>query len=658
MDVSRTQAFKIVAPPKTGWPRTSAWLKVWFGGSLGRRFVTMSLALLLVVQLASYLVINSNLQRHAELALPGRLDNGARAMQGLLELRAEMQVASTRLLSADDSFRAAVQSNDRALIAAALADDGARIGAAEVALLGTDLSVIAMPAEQTLDIESRAAMLSRLSRHAATAGSAVEVTMVDGVPRQMVLVPVKLPTLDGWLVACFALDGSVLSDVKKLSALPLTVLSRESTAQEWHVALTHLDTGVASRLAQWHWEEGAEPGTWPSMATVSVEGKQLGVRAVWLTPELGAAVPHPQVLALLSVSIDDAVRPPQSLQFAVMLTTLFGFVAFGLASGWAARRITTPLRSLAEAAEQLGSGGDHRAPVTIIGSHGEVEELALAFEQMRIDLVGTQERIAQSEKMASIGQLAAGVAHEINNPIGFVFSNFGTLQDYLVKLFAMLDAYRAHENTIVATEAGRRLARLREEIELDYLREDIPTLMNESKEGIQRVRKIVQDLKDFSHFDAHREWSWVDLHAGLDSTLNIVNNEIKYRADVVKRYGVLPEVECLSSELNQVFMNLLVNAAQAIDPNRRGTITVSTGASGDEVWVEVADTGCGMSPEVLKRIFDPFFTTKAVGKGTGLGLSLSYGIVKKHGGRTQVTSEVGVGTTFRVYLPVRRSAGT
>lgn len=267
-----------------------------------------------------------------------------------------------------------------------------------------------------------------------------------------------------------------------------------------------------------------------------------------------------------------------------------------------------------------------------------------------------QEKMVQSEKLASIGQLAAGVAHEINNPIGYIFSNFGTLEKYLTDLFRMLAAYEKAEVAIVDPDVAGQLRALREDIELDYLKEDIPTLMSESREGITRVRKIVQDLKDFSRVDGNQEWLWANLNRGVDSTLNIVNNEIKYRAEVIKEYGDIPDVYCLPSELNQVFMNLLVNAAQAIDSDR-GRITVRSGVDGEgaeqQVWVEVSDTGKGMSPEVRSRIFDPFFTTKPVGKGTGLGLSLSYGIVKKHGGRIDVDSTVGQGTTFRVTVPVQ-----
>jgi two-component system, NtrC family, sensor kinase len=272
--------------------------------------------------------------------------------------------------------------------------------------------------------------------------------------------------------------------------------------------------------------------------------------------------------------------------------------------------------------------------------------------RLNAKLKHAQDQLMQSEKLASIGQLAAGVAHEINNPVGYVFSNFGTLEKYLADLFRVLAAYEEAEGLLAASPAGAKLAALRAEIELDYLKEDVPALMNESREGIKRVRKIVQDLKEFSHVDTKQDWEWIDLHVGIDSTLNIVNNEIKYKAEVVKQYGELPEVQCLPSEMNQVFMNLLVNAAHAVDKTR-GTITIRSGTQDERVWIEIEDDGCGIPKENLSRIFDPFFTTKPVGKGTGLGLSLSYGIVQKHGGRLEVDSEPGRGTRFRVTLPVR-----
>ncbi|MDC6169610.1 ATP-binding protein [Paucibacter sp. XJ19-41] len=287
----------------------------------------------------------------------------------------------------------------------------------------------------------------------------------------------------------------------------------------------------------------------------------------------------------------------------------------------------------------------------------ELIALQRANQQLRAlneSLRSAQDQLLQSERLASIGQLAAGVAHEINKPIGYVFSNSGTLQAYLERLFEMLEAYEQAETALADSAVATRLAALRERVELDYLKQDIPMLMGESKEGLSRVRQIVQDLKDFSRVDTNQDWVWASLHQGIDSTLNIVANEIKYRAEVRRAYGDLPDIECLPSELNQVFLNLLVNAAHAIGPER-GLIVVRSGVAGDKVWVEVEDDGCGIAPDHLARVFDPFFTTKPVGRGTGLGLSLAYGIVQKHQGRIDVRSEPGNGSCFRVTLPVRRA---
>ena len=266
-----------------------------------------------------------------------------------------------------------------------------------------------------------------------------------------------------------------------------------------------------------------------------------------------------------------------------------------------------------------------------------------------------ESQLVQSEKLASLGQLAAGVAHEINNPVGFISSNLSTLDGYFNQLQQMLEAYR-HSEEIIASQPQRdQLKALRTTLELDFLKEDIPILIRESKDGIGRVVQIVKDLKNFSRVDNDQTWQFTNLQQGIDSTLNIVASELKYRADVVKHYMPLPDIECLASQLNQVVMNLVINAAQAMGPER-GTITISNGVEGENIWLEVADDGCGIAPETVQKIFDPFFTTKPVGEGTGLGLSLSYGIVKKHRGSISVSSELGKGTTFRVVLPIRQTA--
>jgi two-component system NtrC family sensor kinase len=263
-------------------------------------------------------------------------------------------------------------------------------------------------------------------------------------------------------------------------------------------------------------------------------------------------------------------------------------------------------------------------------------------------------QLLQSEKMASIGQLAAGVAHEINNPIGFVSSNLGTLRGYADALLKVVDAYETLDTALAAHPQLLRYIEEQKQLnELAYVRDDIRTLIAESIEGTTRVRNIVQNLRDFSHVD-QGDWQQTNLHAGLDSTLSVARNEIKHKAKVIKDYGELPLVECLPSQINQVFLNLLVNAAQAITD--QGTITIRTRADDAMVCVAISDTGSGMAPEVLAKVFDPFFTTKPVGQGTGLGLAVSFGIVEQHGGRIEVESTPGAGTTFSVMLPVFRRA--
>jgi PAS domain S-box-containing protein len=310
---------------------------------------------------------------------------------------------------------------------------------------------------------------------------------------------------------------------------------------------------------------------------------------------------------------------------------------------------------------------EHGTPLEVIGSLTDITERkqmeealqAKGVEQQALiaQLRSAHEQLLQSEKMASIGQLAAGIAHEINNPVGFVNSNMGALKNYVDTLLRLLEQYEQAAAGQPALAAP--LAALRAAADLDFLKDDVTDLVRESMDGLKRVKDIVQALKDFSHV-GETVWQVADLHKGLDSTLNIVSNEIKYKARVDKRYGVLPPVTCLASQLNQVFMNLLVNAAHAM--REQGVITIRTGLEAGPggptdhwVWIEIADNGSGIAPEHLHRIFEPFFTTKPVGSGTGLGLSLSYGIVNRHGGRIDVDSTLGVGTRFTVHLPVKQS---
>ena len=304
-------------------------------------------------------------------------------------------------------------------------------------------------------------------------------------------------------------------------------------------------------------------------------------------------------------------------------------------------------RALQHAKAQMEVEIEERKSAHAALEHEKEEQRALIKK-----LEEAHNQLLQSEKLASIGQLAAGVAHEINNPIGFVNSNLGVLKKYVSNLLQIIDLYESGRHFLAADAVLQgRIEQACATADLEFLRNDIETLISESIEGATRVRRIVQDLRDFSRVDS-AEWQSADLHAGLESTLNVVWNEIKFKADVVREFGTLPPVECRLSQVNQVFMNLLVNAAQAIPEH--GTITLRSGCVGDKAWISISDTGQGVPQELMTRIFDPFFTTKPVGTGTGLGLSVSYGIIAKHGGHIDVQSEPGQGATFTVWLPVRR----
>jgi signal transduction histidine kinase len=309
-------------------------------------------------------------------------------------------------------------------------------------------------------------------------------------------------------------------------------------------------------------------------------------------------------------------------------------------------RHTLAEAALRESRDQLEERVRVRTADLYAANERLVQEKELQAELIK-KLGETQSQLLQSERMASIGQLAAGVAHEINNPVGFVNSNIGSLRTYVLGMLDLLAAYE-HAEAELTESTRQEIGQVKKQIDMAFLREDILALLSESDDGLQRVTRIVRDLKNFSHVDK-AELQCANIEEGIESTLRVVWNELKYKAEVVKEFANIPSIYCFPFQLNQVIMNLLVNAGQALES--KGTITIRTGHDASTVWIEVSDTGKGIPKENLSRIFEPFFTTKPVGTGTGLGLSLSFGIVKKHGGSIAVLSDVGVGTTFKVTLP-------
>jgi len=280
------------------------------------------------------------------------------------------------------------------------------------------------------------------------------------------------------------------------------------------------------------------------------------------------------------------------------------------------------------------------------------EQLRTANEELRTayrDLQATQLQLIQREKMASVGQRVAGVAHELNNPIGFISSNVATLADFVQRLRAMLETYQ--ETALPGADRSRVDAR-RQELKIDYALKYLDPMISGIREGAERTRKIVGDLRVFAR-TPDDVWQPVDLHEELDSSLTLLNHLLKDRIAIVRKYGTLGPVECVRSQIDQVFLNVLANAAQAIPG--MGAITIETRREGPMAVIDVVDTGPGMAPETLRRVFDPFFTTKPVGEGTGLGLSISYEIVTKHGGEIRAQSPPAGGAVFTIRLPVARA---
>ncbi len=278
----------------------------------------------------------------------------------------------------------------------------------------------------------------------------------------------------------------------------------------------------------------------------------------------------------------------------------------------------------------------------------DLESRNIELARQKSELERVQGQLIHSEKMASLGQLAAGIAHELNNPAGFIYSNMAVLPQYVSKLQQMLLVY---DNLSLNESDAERILAARTDIDFDHILSDLASIAADSYDGAQRIRDIVQNLRLFSRLD-EAELKQVDLHEGIESTLRLLSQYYTSSHITLKRdYGDIPPVTCYAGQLNQVWMNLLVNAAQSIG-DAQGEVCITTRVEDETISTSISDTGSGIAPEHLNKIFDPFFTTKPVGDGTGLGLSISHGIVVRHGGVLSVESVIDRGATFTVSLPV------
>lgn len=393
--------------------------------------------------------------------------------------------------------------------------------------------------------------------------------------------------------------------------------------------------------------------------TVSLRGEPFGFIT---SPILWGQADFQMALAASKKASNTAIDNLR-VAYYTLLTTMFGVLFLSVIA--ASNVVLRPLSELIEAIQDLHLG--ENIIELPIKSDNEIGQLTTSFndlsrrilsaqralkdkirelEETNNHLKETQGQLVQSAKMASLGQLVAGVAHELNNPIGFIYANMAHLRDYSNKLLALIDA---------TEKSPAELSKLKEEFDLNYIRKDMPKLITSCEEGARRTKEIVIGLRNFSRIE-EKAYHPIDIHQSIDTTLNLLNSEFKNRIEVKKDYGQLPSLVCNHNQINQVLMNILSNAAQAITGS--GTVWITTKAleakdtSPAQISISIQDTGAGVPQELLQKIFDPFFTTKGVGQGTGLGLAISYGIIHAHGGSIHVTSKVGVGTEFTILLPI------
>ena len=365
------------------------------------------------------------------------------------------------------------------------------------------------------------------------------------------------------------------------------------------------------------------------------------------------------------------------------LTLSLVFIIFGFCAAFIlAKNVTGPIIKLVEGADEFSQGNlKYR---TDVKSDDEIGLLAKAFNDMadklsdlynsleqkvldrthdlskiniqlkraNKEIKDTQSMVVHNEKMRSLGQLVAGVAHELNNPINFIYGNLLHLKKYSNDLVAIINKYETIQKQL-PEDKFEEVEKLKQDLEYDFIVEDLELLLKSCYDGAERSKQIIIDLKNFSRLD-EAQIKEVDIHEGIDSALNILESKYKGRVTINKQYGMIPNVMCYAGQINQVFMNILDNATQAIEGD--GNIYIRTKIEEQNVIIEFEDTGAGIDEDVIPKIFDPFFTTKPVGEGTGLGLSICYKIIRSHNGKMEVESEKGKGTKFIIEIPINWTA--
>lgn len=611
----------------------------------------------------------------------GQLNNNLitaeKIFYNLIAEHANKIATETHILASDFAFLGLVHNSDLETVRSSIENLSHRINGQRAFLIGLDKTILVDTARR---FDGKPFFFPDSIQKAQQDGYIANIALIEGYLYELVLVPVLAPTVIGWVAIGVIVDNKLIDNYKNFSSENIEVSFVEHSSVDSRVLVTSLPDAKKRALIDQLSLKQKKLSNFSSIL-MTLDDNIFLSRSQRLLAEPADA----NISVVLQMNIAKAMQPYMIL-FYVAIGVLFFGIAFMLLGGvLIAKRITQPLRVLSNATQRISEGQfDQLIPVvrndelglfadnfnimtsTLKRTLHDLEELNVTLEkkveqrtleykhvnnelsQTMVELKRTQKQLIQLEKMTALGQLVAGIAHEINNPMSIIVGNLKPLQGYLDEINSIIELSRS----LVDGEIAQKLNAYITQVNYDFIKGDLEQLLASQKFAAKHVCDIVLALRNFSRLDQSNIAS-VNIDEGIDSALKILIHEFKERILIKKDYALTESVQSYIGELNQVFFNILSNAIQSIPDE--GFIFITTAKKDDQAIITFTDTGVGMTDKVKERIFDPFYTTKDVGVGTGLGLSISHGIVEKHGGTITVESELGRGTRFTIVLPLSLS---